>query len=109
MLIVYVVVLMLAFGAGSMTYVYAWRGNVRWGSASEYLRKSWPVFQPLNCLLYLFTRAYARKPLADAAARQIVLIGRHRVSGDHADDSQHDHELDQRKAASAGLVCSARG
>lgn len=66
MLIVYVVVLMLAFGAGSMTYVYAWRGNVRWGSASEYLRKSWPVFQPLNCLLYLFTRAYARKPIADA-------------------------------------------
>lgn len=38
-----------------MAYVYKVRGDARWETLSDYLRKGWPVFAPLNCLLYLFT------------------------------------------------------
>ena len=53
----------IAFAAGSMIYVYRFRGQERYASAAEYWRKGWPIFSPLNCLLYLFTRARARKPI----------------------------------------------
>ncbi len=49
-----------AFILGSMAYVYKLRGDARWESLSDYLRKGWPVFAPLNCLLYLFTEKRAR-------------------------------------------------
>lgn len=48
---------------GSMTYVCQFRGTTRYASVSEYLRKSWPIFAPLNCLLYLFTQPRARKSI----------------------------------------------
>jgi beta-hydroxylase len=49
----------IAFCIGSMTYAYAFRGNARWDSLGEYLRKGWPIFTPFNCLLYLFTKKRA--------------------------------------------------
>lgn len=44
----------------SIVYVYAWRGEERYANFPQYVRKGWPIFTPLNCLLYLFTRPRAR-------------------------------------------------
>lgn len=57
--------LLSAFLIGSMTYVYRYRGVARYDSLTQYLRKGWPIFSPLNCLLYLFTQPRARKPIMD--------------------------------------------
>lgn len=51
--------ILFGFGFASMGYVYLWRGQARWESLSEYLRKGWPIFTPLNCLLYMFTEKRA--------------------------------------------------
>lgn len=56
---------LLAFIAGSMFYVYRFRGEIRYDSFGQYLRKGWPMFSPLNCLLYLFTQCRARQPIMD--------------------------------------------
>lgn len=56
----------VAYTAACIAYVYRWRGTARYASFSQYLRKSWPVFAPLNCMLYMATRASARKPVLDA-------------------------------------------
>ncbi|WP_353113292.1 aspartyl/asparaginyl beta-hydroxylase domain-containing protein [Salinisphaera dokdonensis] len=53
------------FVAGSILYVYRFRGDVRYDSFKQYLRKGWPMFSPLNCLLYLFTQRRARQPIMD--------------------------------------------
>ena len=53
----------LAFSLVSMGYVYRSRGTVRFENLSEYLRKGWPIFAPLNCLLYACTPRYARPPI----------------------------------------------
>lgn len=55
----------LAFVAGSVFYVYRLRGNERYAGFKEYVRKGWPIFSPLNCLLYLFTQSRARRPIVD--------------------------------------------
>jgi len=55
----------VAFCIGSMAYVYNYRGNARYASLSEYLRKGWPMFTPFNCLLYMFTRPKARPAIMD--------------------------------------------
>ena len=55
----------LGFSAASLTYVYRFRGRVRHASFTEYVRKGWPIFTPLNCLLYLFTERRARRPVMD--------------------------------------------
>lgn len=62
-----IVSLFIAFALASMTYVYAFRGNYRHASLSEYLRKCWPMFAPLNCLLYLATERRARRAIMDLA------------------------------------------
>lgn len=49
-----------------VAYVYRWRGQSRYSTFSQYLRKSWPVFAPLNCLLYMTTSSSARKPVLNA-------------------------------------------
>ena len=54
-----------AFILGSLTYVYLYRGKARYSNVGEYLRKGWPIFSPLNCLLYMFTQPRARKPIID--------------------------------------------
>ncbi|MGH8579755.1 MAG: aspartyl/asparaginyl beta-hydroxylase domain-containing protein [Gammaproteobacteria bacterium] len=53
----------VAFVIGCMTYVCRFRGATRYASVTEYLRKSWPIFAPLNCLLYIFTQSRARKSI----------------------------------------------
>ncbi len=49
-----------------LAYVHRWRGQVRYASLGQYVRKSWPVFAPFNCLLYMNTRRAARGPVLDA-------------------------------------------
>ena len=55
--------LISAFVLGSLTYVYLYRGKARYANIGEYLRKGWPIFSPLNCLLYMFTQPRARHPI----------------------------------------------
>jgi len=55
----------VAFCIGSLTYVYAIRGDSRYESVGEYIRKGWPIFTPFNCLLYLFTKPRARPAIMD--------------------------------------------
>ena len=40
----------VVYGLASMYYVYRLRGNVRYETVREYVRKGWPIFTPLNCL-----------------------------------------------------------
>lgn len=64
--------LALAYGLACMVYVYRWRGQQRYASLSQYLRKSWPIFAPLNCLMVLGTKAWARRPVVDAGYLQNI-------------------------------------
>lgn len=57
---------LLTYALACMAYVYLWRGKARYASLSQYLRKSWPIFAPLNCLMYMATRASARRPVLPA-------------------------------------------
>jgi len=57
---------LLSFVAGSVVYVYRFRGSTRYESFGRYLRKSWPIFAPFNCVLYLSTRNNARGPVLNA-------------------------------------------
>lgn len=59
------VVVLALFCAAAIGYVYKMRGVVRYANFTEYTRKGWPVFSPLNCLLYLCTERRARKPIMD--------------------------------------------
>lgn len=70
--------LIALYVVASIGYVYRWRGRARYPSFSHYLRKSWPLFAPLNCLLYLTTRGYARHPVIDAAYLSGIAILRER-------------------------------
>lgn len=51
---------LITFIAGSISYVYRFRGHERYVDFAEYFRKGWPIFTPLNCVLYLFTKQRAR-------------------------------------------------
>jgi beta-hydroxylase len=62
---VVVMVLIFSFVAGSLSYVYKYRGNTRFTNFSEFVRKGWLIFTPLNCLLYLFTQKRARHSMMD--------------------------------------------
>ncbi len=55
--------ILFAFSLGSIAYVYKWRGITRYDKFGEYIRKGWPIFSPLNCLLYIFTQPRARKSI----------------------------------------------
>lgn len=69
---------LLLFIAGSVIYVYRFRGSTRYAGFGRYLRKSWPIFAPFNCLLYLSTRKSARGPIVSAAAvPELALLKRH--------------------------------
>jgi beta-hydroxylase len=59
------VLIVATFVAGSLGYVYAFRGAARYESFGEYMRKGWPLFAPLNCLLYTFTQNRAARPIMD--------------------------------------------
>jgi beta-hydroxylase len=60
-----IMISILVFCVGSITYAYSLRGNSRWASFGEYIRKGWPIFTPFNCLLYLFTKPRARPAIMD--------------------------------------------
>ncbi len=55
----------ITYSLSSVYYVYKLRGNLRYQSMNEYIRKGWFIFAPLNCLFYLLTRPYARQPIMD--------------------------------------------
>ena len=56
-----------AFVAASIVYVYRFRGEARYESLTEYFRKGWPVFSPLNCILYMTTLPRGSKAVLDPA------------------------------------------
>jgi beta-hydroxylase len=60
-----VLTLVLTFVVASMGYVYMFRGQARFADFTEYLRKGWPLFTPLNCMLYLFTEKRANRAIMD--------------------------------------------
>ena len=64
-LAVLVIVLIVALSSISVVYVYRYRGETRYLSLREYMRKAWPIFAPLNCLLYSSTKKDFRKPIVD--------------------------------------------
>lgn len=66
MTVVIILSALLLFVISSLIYVYKFRGQARFEDLSEYLRKGWPIFAPLNCLLYLFTEKRAKMPIMDA-------------------------------------------
>ncbi|MCU4317133.1 aspartyl/asparaginyl beta-hydroxylase domain-containing protein [Acinetobacter bereziniae] len=61
-----IIISLIIYSIAAMTYVYRWRGEVRYESLSQYLRKSWPIFAPFNCFLYMATHKSARHPILDA-------------------------------------------
>lgn len=68
------IALLALYTAASVWYVYRWRGRARYENFSQYLRKSWPVFAPFNCLLYLSTHRSARQPVLDAGYLQGIAV-----------------------------------
>jgi len=60
-------VVMAALVAASVVYVYRFRGEVRYESLTEYVRKGWPIFAPLNCVLYMTTQPRGTKAVLDPA------------------------------------------
>lgn len=65
MFTVSVFIVFFAFVIFSLTYVYMYRGTERYVNLTEYMRKGWPIFAPINCFLYLFTKARARNSIVD--------------------------------------------
>ncbi|MFG6441038.1 aspartyl/asparaginyl beta-hydroxylase domain-containing protein [Roseateles sp. LKC17W] len=63
---------LVVYAAGCIAYVYRWRGRLRYASFTQYLRKSRPVFAPLNCLMYMATKPWARRPVLDAGYLQNI-------------------------------------
>ncbi|MCA0449061.1 MAG: aspartyl/asparaginyl beta-hydroxylase domain-containing protein [Proteobacteria bacterium] len=62
-----VLVVLLAFAAASVVYVYRFRGQARYSGPVEYLRKGWPIFSPFNCVLYMTTLPRGSKAVLDPA------------------------------------------
>lgn len=56
---------LLVYVTACIIYVYRIRGRQRYTGFSQYLRKSWPVFAPLNCLLYMATEREMRRPVLE--------------------------------------------
>lgn len=55
------------FTVASIVYVYRFRGEARYSGLNEYFRKSWPIFSPLNCVLYMTTQPRGSKANLDPA------------------------------------------
>lgn len=90
----------LLFIAGSIVYVYRFRGRTRYPGFGAYFRKSWPIFAPFNCLLYLFTRRRARGPVLSAAVLPdlALLQANWQVIRDEARALQAQGEIDASAA-----------
>lgn len=61
----FTLLLLFAFPVCSLIYVYQFRGTERFHSPIEYFRKGWPIFAPLNVLLYGFSQKKARSAIID--------------------------------------------
>jgi beta-hydroxylase len=61
------VVCFILFPIASLMYVYRFRGEQRFTGPVEYFRKGWPIFAPLNVLLYGFSAKRAKDPILDLA------------------------------------------
>ncbi|VUD46015.1 hypothetical protein TDB9533_00739 [Thalassocella blandensis] len=59
------VILFASYSCVTLVYVYRFRGHTRYKNLNQFLRKSWPIFAPFNCLLYMATHSAARKPVLD--------------------------------------------
>lgn len=59
--------LALVFCLGSLYYTYQFRGQERFKSWQEYLRKGWWIFTPLNCFLYIFSKKHAHGVILDTS------------------------------------------
>lgn len=96
--------LLLVFLVGSVIYVYRYRGRVRYDSFRQYLRKGWPIFSPLNCLLYLFTQRRARRPIMDLDRfPELDVIQRHwRTIREEALALHRDDVFEQTKRDGSG-------
>lgn len=55
----------ILFPVASLMYVYRFRGEQRFTGPVEYFRKGWPIFAPLNVLLYGFSAKKAKDPILD--------------------------------------------
>lgn len=62
----FMIIIIALYSVSCIAYVYRWRGNARYRSFSQYMRKSWPIFAPFNCLMYASTCAWARWPVLEA-------------------------------------------
>lgn len=63
-----VMAIVIGLVAASLLYVYRFRGTARYDSLTQYVRKGWPIFAPLNCLLYLTTTPRGSGAILDPAA-----------------------------------------
>jgi len=101
----FVLIALLLYAVGSAAYVYRFRGQVRYATLTQYLRKSWPIFAPLNCVLYMTTRAWARRPVlaGDALPNLSILRDNWQVIRDEALALHSAGAIEATKAAgSAG-------
>jgi len=91
----------LLYSVMSVAYVYRWRGQTRYASLTQYLRKSWPIFAPLNCILYMTTLRSARGPVlaGDAVPNLSILRDNWQVIRDEALAIQSDGAFEAAKAA----------
>ncbi|MET0290170.1 MAG: aspartyl/asparaginyl beta-hydroxylase domain-containing protein [Pseudoxanthomonas sp.] len=71
---VWILAAILAYWVASVCYVFGFRGRVRYATLSQYMRKSWPIFAPVNCLLYMTTRRHARGPVVDGASLEDIAL-----------------------------------
>ncbi len=60
-----ILAVILTLTLGGIVYVYRFRGAARYASLSEYFSKGWPIFSPLNCLLYLTTKTRGSRAILD--------------------------------------------
>jgi beta-hydroxylase len=58
-----IILIIAAYSFASVVYIYKYRGVARSKNLRQYLRKSWPIFAPLNCMLYLNTKPKAAMPI----------------------------------------------
>lgn len=60
-----IVLALLLYWMICMIYVYRYRGTAHFDNVKAYVRYGWPIFAPLNCLFYLFTKKIAKQPVID--------------------------------------------
>ena len=69
-----VIIGFIIYSISAIVYVYHWRGAIRYDTFSQFLRKSWPIFAPFNCILYMATKRSAKNPILRADFLQNIKI-----------------------------------